>query len=411
MPRLISREGVKTMSEKRRDDKNRILRNGESQRLDGRYAYVYVDGEGKQKFLYSWKLESTDHVPKGKRKCISLREKEKNLFRDIDDGIVADGHQMTVIDLVQKYINQKTGVKHNTKANYKFIMNIIKKEYFGVKRIDKIKLSDAKEWLISLQKSGRGYSTIHSVRGVIRPAFQMAVEDNLIRKNPFEFRLSTVVINDSVTRAAVSKKQETDFLEFVKNDKHFRKYYDGIYILFKTGLRISEFTGLTISDIDLKKRVINIDHQLQRKRDMEYIIETTKTKSGTRVIPMSDEVYECFNRIIQNRMKPKVEPMVDGKIRFLYLDKNNMPMVSLHWEKYFQHICEKYNRIHKGQMPKITPHVCRHTYCSNMAKSGMNPKTLQYLMGHSDIGVTLNIYTHVTFEDVQEEFDRILLCG
>ncbi|EEG49614.1 Tn916 family transposase [Blautia hydrogenotrophica DSM 10507] len=99
--------------------------------------------------------------------------------------------------------------------------------------------------------------------------------------------------------------------------------------------------------------------------------------------------------------------MIDGKVGFLYLDKNAMPMVALHWEKYFQHICEKYNKIYKAEMPKVTPHVCRHTFCSNMAKSGMNPKTLQKIMGHSDIGVTLNTYTHVGFEDIQKEMKKI----
>lgn len=80
---------------------------------------------------------------------------------------------------------------------------------------------------------------------------------------------------------------------------------------------------------------------------------------------------------------------------------------SLHWEHYFKHIVQKYNKIYKIQMPKITPHVCRHTYCSNMAKSGMNPKTLQYLLGHSDIGVTLNTYTHLGFEHAKEEVLRL----
>ena len=122
---------------------------------------------------------------------------------------------------------------------------------------------------------------------------------------------------------------------------------------------------------------------------------------------MTDEVKECFQRIIESRKKPKTEPMIDGKCGFLYLDKNGMPMVALHWEKYFQHICTKYNKIYKVQMPKVTPHVCRHTFCSNMAKSGMNPKTLQYIMGHSDIGVTLNTYTHVGYEDAQKEMERV----
>ena len=378
------------MSEKRRDNRNRILRNGESQRKDGRYAFKYIDATGKPQFVYSWKLEKTDKLPTG-----------------IDDQIVPRGGEMTVEELVRKYLMQKTGVRHNTEANYNFVLNIIKKEEFGKRRIDKVKQSDAKCWLIKLQQDGRGYSSIHSIRGVVRPAFQMAVDDDLIRKNPFEFQLATVVVNDSVTREAITRKQERAFLEFVASDKHFCKYYDGIYILFKTGFRISEFVGLTLADVDMKNRKININHQLQRKRNMEYIIEDTKTSSGTRVIPMTDDVYECFKRIIANRKKPKVEPMICGKSGFLYLDKNDMPMVALHWEKYFQHICEKYNSIYKVQMPKITPHVCRHTFCSNMAKSGMNPKTLQYIMGHSDIGVTLNTYTHIGFEDAQEELQRV----
>lgn len=140
---------------------------------------------------------------------------------------------------------------------------------------------------------------------------------------------------------------------------------------------------------------------------MEYIIEQPKTESGVRFVPMTQEVEECFKRILQRRSKPKIEPMIDGYTGFLCLDKNGMPMVALHWEKYMQHIREKYNSIYKVQMPKITPHVCRHTFCSNMAKSGMNPKTLQYIMGHSDISVTMNTYTHVNFDDAKDEIIRI----
>ena len=102
---------------------------------------------------------------------------------------------------------------------------------------------------------------------------------------------------------------------------------------------------------------------------------------------------------------------LNGDTKFVYswrLDKNGQPMVALHWERYFKHILNKYNSIYKVQFPKITPHVCRHTFCSNMAKSGMNPKTLQYILGHSDISVTLDTYTHLKFEDAKVEFDRVL---
>ena len=112
----------------------------------------------------------------------------------------------------------------------------------------------------------------------MRPAFEMALNDDLIRKNPFAFELSSVVVNDSVTREAITRKQERDVLKFIKEDAHFCRYYDAIYILFNTGLRISEFCGLTIKDIDFKKMRLNIERQLQRSSNMECIIEKPKTE-------------------------------------------------------------------------------------------------------------------------------------
>ena len=281
------------MSEKRRDNRNRILREGEYQRTDGRYRYRYIDEDGKEKNVYSWRLDKNDPTPRGKKRELSLREKEKQIQADLFDHIVTRGGNYTVVELVEKYTSLKTGVGHSTKAGYKTVINILNREAFGKQRIDKIRLSDAKAWLIKLQQvDGRGYSSIHSIRGVLRPAFQLAVDDDLIR-------------------------------------------------------------------------------------------------------------------ILANRVAPKIEPMVDGYAGFLFLDKNDKPMVALHWEKYLEHIIEKYNKIYRIQMPKVTPHVCRHTFCSNMAKSGMNPKTLQYIMGHSDISVTLNVYTHVQFDDAQAELLRV----
>lgn len=396
------------MSEKRRDSKNRILRNGESQRKDGRYVFKYKDTSGKTRFLYSWKLDVHDRTPAGKAPDLSLREKEKQVQYELYHQILPNGGDMTVLELVNRYLSTKINVRHNTKANYNFVVHILEKEDFGRVRIDRVKLSDAKTWLIKLQQDGRGYSTIHTVRGVVRPAFEMAVMDDLIRKNPFDFELATVVVNDSVTREAITHSQERTFLNFIREDKCYCKYYDGIFILFNTGLRISEFCGLTLSDIDFQNHRIRVDHQLQRTRAMEYVIEPTKTKSGERYVPMTPQVADCFRRIISNRVPPREEPMIDGYTGFLMLDKNGMPMVALHWEHYFKHILDKYNSIYRLQLPKITPHVCRHTFCSNMAKKGMNPKTLQYIMGHSDISVTLNTYTHLKFDDAKEEFDRVM---
>ena len=396
---------------KRKDNKNRILRAGEGQRGDGRYFYKYKDAKGDTHFVYSWKLESYDVPPVGKKSALSLREMEKQIIRNVEDGILGYDSRLTVLELVKLYLQQKAGVRHSTQMGYNFVVNIIKKEAFGSMPIGHVKQSDAKRWLIKLQKDGRGYSSIQSIRGVVRPAFQMAVDDDMLNKNPFQFELASVVVNDSVTREAISRDEQRKFLDFVKQDRYFSKYYDGIFILFNTGLRISEFVGLTIKDVDLKAKKLTVDHQLQRTSNMEYIIEKPKTEAGNRVIPISDEVCAAFRRIIDNRPSQKVEPMIGGKVGFLYLDKNGKPMVALHWEKYFQHICEKYNSIYKVPMPKVTPHVCRHTYCSNMAHAGMNPKTLQYLMGHSDISVTLNTYTHTSFEKAEEELKKMNKLG
>lgn len=159
-----------------------------------------------------------------------------------------------------------------------------------------------------------------------------------------------MLVNDSVTREAILREQMSKFLKFSHDDMVCCKYYELVHILFHPEMHISEFSGLTLKDIELESRVINIDHQLQRVSDMRCIIETTKTVVGTKKLPITEDV---------------------------------------------------------AQMPNITPHVCKHTYCSNMAKAGMNPKTLQYLMGHSDISVAMNVYVHVGLDDAVEELKRM----
>ena len=391
----------------RRDSRHRVLRRGESIRANRKYQFKY-HVNGKPHFVYSWRLEPTDPQPVGTKPDLSLREKEKLIGYDLDNQLDPLGRNITVNELVERYVSTKTGAKNNTKNNYGFVKNLLKKQAFGDLKISKIKTSDAKLFLIKLQQEDKkGYSTIKTVRGVLRPAFQMAVDDDVLNKNPFGFELAGVVVNDSVTREAVTKDQMRKFLKFVHDDVVYCKYYEVVYILFHTGMRISEFCGLTLSDIDLENRIINIDHQLQRTSRMEYIIESTKTNAGTRKLPMTEDVAQCFRTIIEDREPPEHERIIDGYGGFLFTDKKGYPEVAMHWEHRFKHMLNRYNEIYRVQMPRITPHVCRHTYCSNMAKAGMNPKTLQYLMGHSDIGVTLNTYTHIGLEDAEGELKRV----
>ena len=390
----------------RRDSKRRVLRSGEGVRADGKYQYKYhIDG--KPHFVYSWKLEPTDKLPKGKKPCRSLRELEKQVNTDLDLLVnIVDG-QMTVCELVDRYLKTKTGVRQSTKQGYVTVQKLLAKETFGKKTIRSVKTSDAKLFLIKLQQEdGKSYSSIHTIRGVLRPAFQMAVDDDILVKNPFSFLLAGVLVNGSVTRDAISKEQMSKFLRFIKGDKCYHKYYEVIYILFHTVMRISEFCGLTVKDIDFVGKNITVDKQLQRI-GMKLVIESTKTEAGKRVLPMTEDVEEMFRSIVEHRHKPVKERAVDGYSGFLFTDRNDLPLVAMHWQHRINHMVKRYNDIYKEQLPNITPHVCRHTYCSNMAKSGMNPKTLQYLMGHSDISVTMNTYTHLGLEDARDEVRKL----
>ena len=393
----------------RRDKKGRILYVGEDQLETGRYVYRYTYPKGHRKAVYSWRLTKSDPYKSGTKQDLSLREKEEQINRQIRIG--QGPSDMTVCELVERYLYTKTSMTHNTKVNYSFVWNVLVKEAFGRKKIDTIKVSDAKLFLISLQKDGKGYSSVHSIRGVLRPAFQMAVEDDLLSKNPFEFPLRNVVVNDSRKREALTPEEEACFLEFIRQDYYYSRYYDAIYILFKTGLRISEFCGLTINDIKLDEGYIDVNHQLQRIKNKVYVIEKTKTACGTRKIPMTDDVESAFRRILENRNKPKSEPVVNGYKGFLFLDQEGNPLIAQHWQKYFQRVREKYNNTYELQLPVITPHVCRHTYCTNMAKAGINPKVLQYLMGHADIGTTLNTYTHIRETDARRELEKMQIIA
>ena len=237
------------MSEKRRDNKGRILKTGESQRTDGRYLYKYIDTFGEPQSVYSWKLVATDRVPQGKRDCVSLREKEAEIRKDLEDGIDAVGKKMTLCQLYAKQNAQRGNVKKSTQKQREQIMEILKADKLGARSIDSIKPSDAKEWAVRMKENGYAYQTINNYKRSLKASFYTAIEDDCVRKNPFNFALNTVIEDDRKPRVALTEEQEEKLLSFVESDKTYRKYYNVIVLLLKTGLRISELCGLTITVI------------------------------------------------------------------------------------------------------------------------------------------------------------------
>lgn len=382
------------MSEKRRDNKGRILRTGESQRADGRYMYKYVNRAGETKVVYSWKLVATDRVPKGKRDDLSLREKEREIQRDLEDGIDTKGKKMTLCELYAKKTAQRINVKKNTLAGRKYLMDALKQDKLGSRSIDSIKPSDAKEWAVRMKEKGYGFKTISNYKRSLKASFYMAIEDDYVRKNPFDFQLSEVIDDDSESRQALSEEQEEKMLSFLQYDTVYQKYYDDVLILLKTGLRISELCGLTVQDLDFENHTLNIDHQLLRNQE-GYYIETPKTKCGIRKVPMSEEAGKAFQRVLK-RKKTGKGIVIDGYRNFLFLNQKGMPMTACYYTSTLRNIVKKYNKYHDEPLPKITPHILRHTFCTRLAQKNMNPKNLQYIMGHSSIMIRLNLYAHAS---------------
>lgn len=394
------------MSEKRRDHKGRILRTGESQRKDGRYLYKYVDSFGETQFIYSWKLVSTDRVPSGKRDCIALREKIAEIQRDIQDGIDIISKKMTLCQLYAKQNAQRPNVKANTKSGRKYLMEILKNDKLGARSTDNIKPSDAKEWAIRMSENGFAYSTINNYKRTLRASFYIAIQDDYVRKNPFDFQLNTVIDDDTVPKTVLTLEQEAKLLYFAKSDTVYHKNYDEILILLKTGLRISELCGLTVSDLDFENHLISVDHQLLRNTELGYYIETPKTKSSERQIPMVEATYQALKRVLAKQSgKRCIE--IDGYSNFLFLNRKGNPKTACDFNSILRNLIKKYNKYHEEKLPHITPHTLRHTFCTNCANVGMNPKALQYIMGHANITMTLNYYAHATCNSAMEEMKRL----
>lgn len=346
--------------------KGRLLKSGESQRPDGRYAYKYTDTFGEQKFVYSWKLVPTDKIPAGKWADISLREKIKQIQKDLDDGIGTIGKKMTVCQLYAKYIRQRGNVKRGTQKSRQQLMKLLEEDKLGAASINSVKLSDAKEWALRMQEKGVAYTTICNSKRSLKAIFYMAIQDDCLRKNPFDFQINEVINDDTEPKVP-----------------------------------------LTPADLNFEKRSINVDHQLLRSTEDGYYIETPKTDSGFRQVPMSAAACEAFQRVLKNRRSGKAI-QVDGYSDFLFLNRDVLPKVAVHYDAMFKCLAKKYNKCHKEPLPSVmTPHTMRHTFCTRIANAGMNPKALQYIMDHSNIIMTLNYYAHATFHSAQEEMDRL----
>lgn len=205
------------MSQKRRDNRNRVLNTGESQRTNGLYVFKYIDRDKKPKFVYSWRLVETDRLPAGKRPCKPLREKEHEIRRDLEDGIDPIGKKMTVSQLYAKFTRCRLDVREGTERSRAQLKRLLFEDAIGSQEIGGVKLSDAKEWAQRMKSKGFAYSTISNHKRSLKAAFYLAIADDCIRKNPFDFKLATVIKRDVTEREPLSREQVDALLGFMRS--------------------------------------------------------------------------------------------------------------------------------------------------------------------------------------------------
>lgn len=387
--------------ERRKDKKGKVLQKGESQRKDGLYVYQYKDFSGKRKSVYANNLSD-------------LRKQEKRINRDLEDNIDTIGAEITLNKQFDKYISLKTQICNSTKQNYIDLWNgNIRNNILGNKKLCNIKKSDILRFYNSLSERGLKYSTIKSFNCMISPCFDLAVDDDIIRKNPCKGCLEE--FNKDFNEKISLTIQEQDILmKFIKQSKVYSFYYPMIAFMIGTAVRCGEAIGLTWNDVDFKNKEVNINHQLLYKKFKNaygFYADSPKTDSGIRIIPMTTAVYKALLEQRQNQLSKgwRTNIEIDGYKDFVFSTKNKNPMMPSAVNNLLLNIVNKYNNTKNKEieLPHISAHNLRHTGCTRMAEAGIDPKVLQYIMGHGSISVTMEVYNHVSKERNRKEMDKL----
>lgn len=305
--------------ERRKDNKNRVLKEGEYQRANGSYEYKWRDKLRERRSIYGKTLEE-------------LREKELDVLRDALDGIRADKNDLTVNNLYDLWIQLKRGLKDNTFQNYKYMYTQFVQDDFGKMKIAEIKRTDVRAFYNMLADERHlKTSTIDSVHTVLYQVLELGVEDDYLRYNPSDNALKELKKahnNDSEKRRALTLPEQELFENFLGQKGQYNRWYPIFIVMLWTGLRVGEITGLRWCDIDLEEETININHTLvyYNKGKVEgcaFAVNTPKTEAGKRIVPMLSKVKEAFllEKEYQKECGLKCNAVVDGYTDFIFINR------------------------------------------------------------------------------------------
>lgn len=408
----------------RRDSKNRKLNKGEYQKADGRYAYRYVDSDGTARWVYSWRLTATDSVPKGKSCTKCLRDLEVEIAQKLASGErVYTADVPTLNDLFEGYIFVRDRLRDTTKNSYRSLWRTNVENPIGKRRVDEIKYSDIIKFLSALTRKGLKPSTVKAIWNLIRPALDLAVRDDIIRKNPADGVLGQIFESGKIKkekRHSLTIAQQNAFLSFLRDTPRYRRRYRLFIFLLGTGCRIGEARGLTWSDCDFEQGLITIRRQLSYYRAegesglREHIVEP-KTDNGIRVVPMFSEVREALlEEMADQRSETKT---VDGVSGLIFQTKKGGCLDAANVDRAIDSIIRRYNAAEELKakseerapefLPHFSVHNLRHTFCTRLCENETNLKVIQEVMGHADISMTMNVYNEVMEETRAKSFAEL----
>ncbi len=394
----------------RTDNKGVSLRVGEQQRSeDGRYLYRYTDLSGKRRTVYASSI-------------VELRKKEEQIKRDMYDGIDTSKGDMSLNKLFDIYMDIKTDIRESTRSLYLSTWNTaIKKSNIGKMKISKIKQMDIQRFYSGLVKNGISINTIKLYHNLICPALELAVNSDIIRKNPAKDAMKGIN-GAKKERIAMTISEQDKLLDFIKNSDRYCRHYPMIVFDLSTALRVGELTGLRWSDVDLKENVVHVRRQLIYKNfgnGYKFHIQDLKTQAGRWDIPLTDTARKSLvkQKELNLLLGIKQEKGINGITDFIFLSSLGNPYSPNAINGILDNITKAYNNMEETRsrnehreaeaLPHISAHILRHTACTRLAESGLEPKVLQYIMGHTSISVTMDVYTHLDFTQIQKSLEEV----
>ena len=385
--------------ERRKDNKGKVLKEGESQRKDGLYQYRWTDRTGKRHTVYAGSLKE-------------LRDKEQEIQQKLSSGFIPTS-EISVYQLTKRHLEEtQSTVRPNTYDTKARNLKVIAAHSIADINVTDVLVRDVKQFVRELDKEGYAYATIRNILALSRPAFQEMFDENAIPRNPFVFKLGSVIKDDKKEKEILTEEQYRNLISFMTESTIYKKHLGEVILLHETGMRAGELCGLTTKSFDLENKTVTVSCQMiYDKRAKELHLSKPKTDSGIRVLPLSDEAILGFKMALETRPKLKTERMVDGQVNFLFVTKSGRPLIGKDITGNFDRLINAYNNYHDEPLPEITPHSMRHEYCTRLVRAKMNLKSVQYLMGHSTPEITLKVYTHILKEETEkeaiEEFNRI----